>query len=79
MVVNRWLYRVYTGPWAKYVRILPQLSRTASCSYREVIVRGLSLERLSLERLSLEGSTGGGVRGSSSRLAILRRFGAGSG
>ena len=44
------------------MRTLPQFSCTQSCR--------------ALERLSLEGSTGGGVRGSSSILAILRRFGA---
>ena len=61
MVVNRWLYRVCTGPWATYVRILPQLSRTASCR--------------SLESSSSSCSTGGGESGSSLR-AILQRFGA---
>ena len=65
MVVNRWLYRVCTGHWATYVRILPQLSRTAYCR--------------SLERLSLEGSTGGGVTGSSCRCVTFWRFGAGPG
>ena len=47
------------------MRILPQFSCTKS--------------RIALESSSYASPAGGGVRGSSSRLAILRRFGAGPG